>query len=252
MPRIKDFARPWVIRVFFRGFLMSLCLTPASAQTELVFDGMLLTHYLDRGELVVDAPVMQAEFDMAVNEWSFNVWGNIDLTDENDSRLDLSETALSLAYTMAVDPLDLSVGVTQYMFPGESGTRETFLHAAMLIPLNPAVGVYYDFDQINGTYIDGSIHHVVELSTAVSLESRVAIGYGDAAANHDAFRYDKAALRDIGVGATLLFNLNRHTVLSTGGSYWRLIDPDLRDTVESSDGAVNGMIGKIAIHRRFQ
>lgn len=252
MLRTRSFLNGWGCLAAGCFFLARFFAAQVPAQTELTVDGMLLTHYVDRGELVVDASVMQLEFDTAVNQWNFNLWGNVDLTDENERRHELTETALSLAYRQTLDPLDLSAGLTQYMFSDASGTREAFLHLAMLLPLTPSVGGYYDFDQVRGTYLDGSLHHVLALTSAFWLEARVSLGYGDAAANAHAFDHAAGALRDVNAGGKLHFDLHPRCRFSVGGYYWRLLDPEVRETVRTHDGKVGGIVGSMALNYRFQ
>ncbi len=235
----------WLMLV---GCLFSL---DVSAQPGISVDGALKSHFVDRGELVVDAPVLQAEVDVVFDGFSFQVWGNLDLTDENEHALEITEAELTLAYGVTLHPLDATIGVGQSLFSDESATREIFAHLAMLLPLTPSLGVYHDIDEIEGTYIDFDVHHVFEVTPVVSLETRGSLGYGDAAANDDAFQYDKDALRDLNASAAFLFYLDRHSMLSIGGRYWRLVDADLRDTVKAGGGTAEGVVWNLSVHRSF-
>lgn len=219
----------------------------AVAQPQMTFEAAGLTHYLDRGELIGDDPVLQAQIDVDVNGLTFNIWGNVDLTDANDRLLEVTETQLSLGYGFELHPLNLAVGVTQYLFPDQEGTREVFAHAALAAPLNPAVGIYYDFDRVEGAYIDAGIHYEARLAASTALEMRVALGYGDSASNLEDFDYAQAALRDLTLSATLRSELDRRTIVSAGAVYWLLADADLREHVEDN----GGLIFKVAVQRRF-
>lgn len=218
-----------------------------AAQPVLNVDVALISHYLNRGELVVDAPVLQPQLEISSAGWSFNAWGNWDLTDQNDRRLEMTEAALTLAYGFDLNPVNLSVGVTECLVAEGAGTREVFIHAAMMLALNPAVGAYFDIDRIEGMLVEISAHHDVAVFPEVGLELRTALGYADAAANRDAFGLEQAALRDVNLGATLRYAFLPRVTLSVGALYWRLINTDVR--AAAKDDA--GIIWRLALQGRF-
>ncbi len=241
--------------VRFAFFLLVLFLLAArenlQARPALTFDGALVSGYLYRGVERCSKPVLQAELDTAGERLSFNLWGNLDLTDENERRLAITETRLSLAYGTRIHPLDMVTGVMQSFEQERKSTREVFLHAAMLIPMNPALGIYYDFDRIEGMYLDVGGHHVVGMSRNVVLEFRAALGFGDAAANEEAFNYGSGALRDFNMGATLFLMIEEYTMVSIGCRYWSLVDPDLRSVVAENRQPLDGVIWQTALNHRF-
>ncbi len=247
MLMVKSSGWTWIVRGGIAAGIARLCLLPVLAQPAVTLDGALLTHYVDRGELVVNGPVVQSALTLAGGGLTFGVWVNLDLDDANDRLLEITETELSLAYGVTLDPLDLEFGIRQYIFPEEPGTREVILHAMLMVPLNPAIGVYYDFEEIEGVYIDLGCHHIIDVTPSLALDLRASLGYGDAAANRDAFEFDQDAWRDLNLGATLQYAIDRHSQMSFGGTYWRLVDRDLRDAVDD-DG---GLVWQVAFQRRF-
>lgn len=230
---------------------IGLCLSTVWADPELSFDGMLANRYLDRGALVIDAAVFQAELGVALNGFEFGVRGVFDLTGERDRAGDFFKTELSLAYGFDLDPMDLLVGVSQAAELEQPWEREVFLHAVMRLPLNPAVGIYYDFDLIEGVYLDIGAHHDVRISDSVSIELRTALGYGDAAFNRDAFGYAHEALRDFTAGAAMMYQPDHRSLISVGGTFWRLVDQDLRAWVDRSGDETEGFVLTASFQRRF-
>src|SRR6056297_3554188 len=97
--------------------------------------------YVWRGITFNDGLVVQPYVDVAAgNGFAINVWGNYDI-DDYDNTLDeneFSEVDLTLSYALPIEPVDITIGHIEYLFPtGGSGTSEVFLSAY----INPAGGL---------------------------------------------------------------------------------------------------------------
>ncbi len=92
--------------------------------------------YVWRGITFNDGVVVQPSVDVAAGNFGFNVWGNLDVDDYDDT-LDsgeFSEIDLTMTYAFEAGPVGLTAGYIEYLFPttdvgGAEGTREIFLDA---------------------------------------------------------------------------------------------------------------------------
>ena len=131
--------RVWAIilvfpAIFFFGVL------PASA-ADATAGADVVSAYVWRGITFNDGLVVQPYVDVAAgNGFAINVWGNYDI-DDYDNTLDeneFSEVDLTLSYALPIEPVDITIGHIEYLFPtGGSGTSEVFLSAY----INPAGGL---------------------------------------------------------------------------------------------------------------
>lgn len=114
--------------------------------------------YVWRGLTLNDGAVFQPSMDVSSGGFDFNVWGNFDISknDANGERNRFSEVDLTLSYGFDLDPVKLTVGGIEYLFPntGSEGTREVYLD----ISGSPFEGVsagitgYYDCQLVHDYY----------------------------------------------------------------------------------------------------
>ncbi len=161
----------------------------------------LSSAYVWRGITFNDGLVFQPSIDVGNGGFGLNVWGNMDLDDYGD-QLDsgqFSEIDLTLSYSFDVDPVSVSLGYIEYLFPqtdegGALGTREIYLSLGMDIIENLSAGLkgYYDFDEVEDYYINFSLNYNIPLIEPVSIDLAAAAGYaGDEyAADGDAGFFD--------------------------------------------------------------
>jgi hypothetical protein len=80
--------------------------------------------YVWRGITFNDGYVVQPSMDVAAGNFGFNVWGNLDGDDYDDS-LDsgeFSEIDLTLTYAVEAGPVGLTFGYIEYLFPTTDAT----------------------------------------------------------------------------------------------------------------------------------
>src|SRR6056297_1659763 len=180
--RSKGMKRVWAIilvfpAIFFFGVL------PASA-ADATAGADVVSAYVWRGITFNDGLVVQPYVDVAAgNGFAINVWGNYDI-DDYDNTLDeneFSEVDLTLSYALPIEPVDITIGHIEYLFPtGGSGTSEVFLSAY----INPAGGLsagidaYYDYDEVEDYYLSASIAYDAELDSGLGLGASASAGYG--------------------------------------------------------------------------
>jgi uncharacterized protein (TIGR02001 family) len=135
--------------------VLALALPAAGAAAEVRYEVGLLSHYVWRGITLTEDPVLQPSVEIAhASGVTFEVWGNVDLGDDNDTEWELNEARLVVDYGRRVGDLELGVGLVEYLFPGTPfpGTRELSLRLGYDALVSPRLEVFYDVDEIEGAY----------------------------------------------------------------------------------------------------
>jgi hypothetical protein len=187
--------------------------------------------YVWRGMTFNDGIVFQPSLDVSKGGFGLNVWGNIDGSDYDD-QLDsgeFSEVDLTASYGFKLDPLDITIGYIEYLFPttedtGSVGTREVFASFGINIidNLSTTLAIYYDFDEVEDVYANLSLAYSASLTNAVSLDLGTGIGYagGEYTADGDAGFFDYI------VSAKLGYSVNDSLSLSAMLAYADSADED--------------------------
>lgn len=140
------------------------------------------TAYVWRGLTFNDGFVLQPSLDVAKNGFGLNVWSNFDL-DDYDGAVDsgeFSEVDLTGSYTHTFGPVDVSVGIIEYLFPsGADSTTEVFagLDAGVGAGFSVSCTLYYDFDQVDDFFIDAGISYSYSINEPTTLSLTGSVGY---------------------------------------------------------------------------
>ncbi len=140
-------------------------------------DTAVNSKYIWRGIVLNDHTVFQPGVTVGGNGFSFNVWGNMDLTDDYDHEFEFNEIDYTLSYDWERSGVAWSVGVISYTFPNTqlSSTMEAYAGFTLTdVRFSPSATLYYDFDQVEGFYLELGGSHSFE--NGVSLG--VVLGYG--------------------------------------------------------------------------
>ncbi|MFP4532482.1 MAG: hypothetical protein ACLFNS_07350 [Desulfobacterales bacterium] len=139
--------------------------------------------YVWRGITFNDGLVVQPYVDVAAgNGFAINVWGNYDI-DDYDNTLDdkeFSEIDLTLSYGFSLEPVDITVGHIEYLFPnGGAGTSEVFLSAYIspIDGISAGIDAYYDYDEVEDYYVSASLSYDVTLDSGLGLGAGASAGY---------------------------------------------------------------------------
>jgi len=139
--------------------------------------------YVWRGITFNDGLVVQPYVDVAAgNGFAINVWGNYDI-DDYDNTLDdneFSEIDLTLSYGFSLEPVDITVGHIEYLFPnGGAGTSEVFLSAYIspIDGISAGIDAYYDYDEVEDYYVSASLAYDVTLDSGLGLGAGASAGY---------------------------------------------------------------------------
>jgi len=173
----------------------------AGAQATVGADLGLFSGYIWRGISVTNRPVGQPNLYVAFPAGNASVtvggWANVDLgryDDRDDfsqsggvSSLNLSEFDPWAEVSIPVGKATLAGGVVGYVFPNDFGatddfnTWEVYGKVGLSVPLSPKLAVYYDFDKVNGAYVEGTVGHSVPLgSVSINLGALAGLSAGQA------------------------------------------------------------------------
>ncbi len=181
--------RPKLLGATLLAVVAAASARTARAQATVGADLGLFSGYVWRGVSLTNRPVGQPAVYVAFPAGNASVtvggWANVDLgryDDRNDfsqsggaSSLDLSEFDPWAEVSLPVGKATLTGGVLGYVFPNDFGatdafnTWEVYGKVGLGVPLSPKLAVYYDFDKVNGAYIEGSIAHSLPLGPSLSL-----------------------------------------------------------------------------------
>jgi hypothetical protein len=181
--------RPKLLAAAVLAVVASASARTARAQATVGADLGLFSGYVWRGVSLTNRPVGQPNVYLAFPAGNASVtvggWANVDLGryDDTDhfsqsggvSSFNLSEFDPWAEVSLPVGRATLTGGVVGYLFPNDFGatdafnTWEVYGKVGLGLPLSPKLAVYYDFDKVNGAYIEGSIGHSLPLGSSLSL-----------------------------------------------------------------------------------
>ena len=151
-------------------------------------DAGVHSRYVWRGLTVTSDPVLQQDLWVSYGGFTGGVWGNLEVVQPGVSALSLrgpdnrrfGEIDYWVGYGRSLAGFDLSVGGVYYAFPGASDGNTVELYAdiaASFLPVKPKLAAYYDVDEVQGAYFEGSVGYALPLPTAHSLEFGVLAGF---------------------------------------------------------------------------
>lgn len=228
---------------------------------------LLVSKYIWRGLEVNEDPVLQPSVTVGYGGFSFNVWGNMDLTnfgedeciytEDCESRSgQFTEIDLTLDYTHSFGAFSIGGGIIAYEFPnwdGSEDTHEVYLAMSYDTILAPSLTIYYDFDEVEGFYANFGIGHSFTFNDKLGLDLSASIGYGDSDYNEAYFGVDDSALVDFNVGLALPYAVTDKITITPVLNLTSVVDSDLRDSVESGSCCDNetNIYGGISVSFSF-
>ena len=211
----------------------------------------VFSKYIWRGQNVVDDWVLQPGASVGYQGLTGSVWGSMDLTGEVVGEGQLTETDLTIDYSNkfpGLDVLSYSVGAIYYSFLNLSAhpTAEAYGGLSLGVPLTPAVRWFYDFDLIEGSYVQFSVGHTIEKirkwgdDCQCDVQLGASVGYGSDGYNNGYFGVDEGGLNDLTLTAGVPFTFGKLTIKPSLG-YSMMIDEDIRDATGKSDNFWGGI-----------
>lgn len=212
----------------------------------------VFSKYIWRGQNVIDDWVLQPGASVGYKGLTASVWGNMDLHGELVDDREFSELDYALDYSNTFpgqNVLGYSVGVIYYDFMNMQhvpDTSEAYGGLTADVPLSPAIRAYYDFDEIDGTYVQLSVGHTIDKVKAwtencyCGAQIGASLGWGSRGYNEGYFGVDDGALNDLTLTAGLPLCLGKWTIKPVVG-YSTLIDDDIRTATAKSDNLWGGV-----------
>lgn len=142
--------------------------------------------YVWRGQTFNDGLVIQPSVDVTKGGFGFNVWGNLDIDDYDNSLDDgeFSEVDLTLSYGYTLGNVDVGVGWIEYLFPttdmgGGPGTREFYISLGTALPAGFSVSFnyYYDFDEVEDFYSVLGLSYSYTINDQTTFEAGASVAY---------------------------------------------------------------------------
>ena len=138
--------------------------------------------YVWRGTTFNNGFVAQPSMDITKGGFGFNVWGNMDIGDYDDTLAsgNFSEVDLTLSYGLSFGPVDVGMGIIEYLFPDASGsTREVYTSVGVSIVagLSAGLDLYYDVDELHGLYTAFTVGYAYDITEKFGMEASGTVGY---------------------------------------------------------------------------
>lgn len=208
-------------------FLSSNVFAEKKVDIDLTTD--FFSKYVSKGQNSVDEPVLQSSIDVKYKKLTLTVWKNLDLTDINDNKNNITEINTILDYSGRVfdfPKLNYSVGFINYDFPNTTShnTSEIYVGLNFETFLNPSITVYRDIDEVDGTYVSFGVKYNFK-----NILSSLSIGWADDDYNNFYWSKDGDRFNDLTLSLSYPMKLKEWTI-SPSISYITLIDSEIRES----------------------
>ncbi|MBT3295528.1 MAG: hypothetical protein HN919_04320 [Verrucomicrobia bacterium] len=200
--------------------------------------------YVFRGATFNDGLVLQPGVEVSGLPVTIGVWGNLDRGDYDGALVEneFSEIDITVSYDIPVEAIDLSVGYTEYVYPGGGvADRELSLSAGLDVLLTPSVALYYGVDGgiKDSIYVEAGVGHEFEVNKDLSVELGVTVGYVNPDEGDSGFSHYTATL-----GASYAF-------IGASVTYVGQIDDDVLPGVEDGGPYDTEIIGVLSLGHDF-
>ena len=235
------------------SLLGSCWITPEGSRPELSLTGELASQYNFRGMVNVDRPVIQTE--MVGNlpthaETGFinvRAWTNWNLNNDignswfpSGQAGKPSQIDMSASYSETWRGTDFVGGVISYAqqnpddFPFAAERAETkefffFVSRQTWLDLVPRIEIHYDFDEVDGLYLNGNVGRDFPIGEKWSADAKIALGWSDERQSDWNYGAPVEGFADLRATAGLnwFFDTNTTIFLTLNGS--TIVDSELAD-----------------------
>jgi hypothetical protein len=215
------------------------------------------TKYIWRGQVVSDRAVFEPTIAIKKGGLTGFVWGNMDLTGQNDHCHEFIEMDYVLDYTAPVpdmNVLSFSVGTIYYDFPNTvfKSTTEIYGGLSLAIPLSPFIKIFRDVDEAKSTYIQVGVGHAIDKLAIISddcycgLRIGSSLAYGNSQYNKFYFASAGGKLNDWNTSLAMPVCFKGWTI-TPSIYYSMMVNSDIRSATAKSDNLVAG----VSISRSF-
>ena len=217
------------------GFVAATAFAQSGNNYRLYFNGEFQSKYVWRGINRVDGAVFQPalhfEHDSGLGVM---VWGNLDMTDANGLKGEITETRIGVRYMFQSEHAEMWVGYLRYTYPntGMADTAEVVASITFKTDGNPTITLFQDVDAVEGFYIMGSFSSSFQNAFAVSgqtvpLSVRLWVGFANE--SHNFFYYGSATsgITDAGIRMWTDIPVGGNFTLTPSLTYATLASDDL-------------------------
>ena len=213
------------------------------------------SQHVFRGEVLSDRPALFPAVEVSTDYGlRAGLFGVLDLTDDRGRRHTFSEVAGLLAYALPpTGPVRTEIGYAPTYFPGadDKTEHEAFLHAALDLPLTPALSAYVDMEDAPAAYASLGIGRGWPVARDVELDIGLSLGAATAAYNREVYEVDRTAINDMTLTAELSFAITEHLTLSVTGRAMRLPDGEVRRGARETRADDRAVAGGLTVRGRF-
>ncbi len=220
----------------------------AAGPLSVSFDLASVDRYVWRGLILTDGPVIQPSVTVGDEDWSVNIWGNMDVDAANDNKSQFNELDVTLGWGKELGKYALSASIVNYNFPNTPATTTTelCLGIAADVPAQPAVEVYFDLDEAQGTYIVLNIGHSFgsEYHNPMKWELTLDTGIGWGSAEHNILYFGSATegMTDFHLGLAFAVKIHDKWTVSQNIINTSVMDEQLRATVAKDRVIAYGIV----------
>jgi len=171
-----------------------------------------------------DSFVVQPGADVSVGHLTFSFWGNI-----SENTGEMNEVDLTIDYSRDLsDLVSFSVGNILYNVDTNDAdpntTNELYLGLSLNTILEPALTVYFDYDEFNTIYTTLGIGHSFGISDAVSLSLGATASY--LKDDEDGFGTDESWFHNLELSAGVDYAVNENITISGAVLYSEPLSDD--------------------------
>jgi len=212
--------------------------------------------YIWRGQVLADKSVFQPAISASACGFTGSIWGNMNVTNSDrivpDNAGEFSEFDWTFDYTNALpgfEGINFSVGTIYYRFPNQVYHPTTEIYAGLIfsnVPLTPAIKIYRDVDEIDGTYFQFGIGHIFEKIYVVNekcycgLQLGASYAWANAAYNKGYFGVNAGQSNDLTLTAGLPFCIDNWTIRPSI-NYAAMLANSIKQATDDSDNMWAGI-----------
>ncbi|MFC1552167.1 hypothetical protein ACFL6P_06320 [Candidatus Latescibacterota bacterium] len=213
--------------------------------------------YVWRGTVFADKGVFQPSLTGSMEKLSVNLWGNMDLTDENGITRKMNEWDYTVDYSSgieSVEGLGYSVGIIGYTFPnGGDSTTEFYVGTSYDTFFSPSVTVYKDVEAIDGTYVLLGGGYSVPVADITSIDISGSVGFGSENMNIGLYGAPTsgAGLSDLLLGVSASFDIMEVVSLTPSVKFSSILDSDGSDAYDAGGTDPSNMFFSLTASKAF-
>jgi hypothetical protein len=223
--------------------LGGMTVSAAGEGSDLTITGQVdwASKHIYRGVLVNDNAVLTPSLTLGMNGIEAKIFGVIDTDNAYNREDNFQWVEATLDYTQALDETFSATGGILYRdFPGQgaNATSELYVKLAAAVAFNPVLAVYYDFDEIDGWYVNLGASHTIALADVhENLDLILAANVGWASEDYiqAVSGVNDSALVAISPSAALKYTASEKLSFAWYINYDYLLDNDVRNAAQAGN-----------------